>query len=338
MKLASLKTSGRDGALVVVSKDLRRAARAAEIAPTLQAALDEWAAAEPQLREVYAALNRGEIAAAFDFDPAAAAAPLPRCYHWADGSAYVTHVELVRKARGAELPASFWSDPLIYMGASDAFIGPCDDILVESEEWGIDFESEVVVFTDDVPAGIKAETAKRHIKLLALVNDVSLRNLIPAELAKQFGFYQSKPWTSFSPVAVTPDELGKAWDGERLHLRLHSTLNGDKLGSPNAGADMTFGFPALIAHAAKTRSLTAGTVIGSGTVANTGSKDGSSCLAEIRCLETIAAGKPRTAFMRFGDHIEIEMLDEAGSSIFGKIDQVVKQYTPPDKGARGESK
>ena len=313
----------------MVSKDLRRAVAATGIAATLQAALDEWEAAAPKLRALYEALNEGKAKAAFDFDPRAVAAPLPRSFHWADGSAYVTHVELVRKARGAELPESFRVDPLMYMGASDAFIGPCDDILVESEDWGIDFESEVAVFTDDVPAGVKPAAAGRHIKLFALVNDVSLRNLIPAELDKQFGFYQSKPWTSFTPVAVTPDELGAAWDGERLHLRLLSTLNGDLLGEPDAGADMTFGFPELIAHAAKTRSLMAGTVIGSGTVATVGSEDGSSCLAEIRCLETIADGKPRAPFMRFGDRIEIEMLDEGGRSIFGKIDQAVKRYTPP---------
>ncbi|MFT5134013.1 MAG: fumarylacetoacetate (FAA) hydrolase, partial [Gammaproteobacteria bacterium] len=237
--------------------------------------------------------------------------------------------ELVRKARGVELPESFWTDPLMYMGASDAFIGPCDDILVEDEAWGIDFESEVVVFTDDVPAGVSAEGAREHIKLIALVNDVSLRNLIPAELAKQFGFYQSKPWTSFTPVAVTPDELGDAWDGAKLHLPLHSTLNGVKLGTPNAGVDMVFDFLQLIAHAAKSRDLVAGTVIGSGTISNVGSTDGSSCLAEIRCLETIADGKPTTPFMSFGDRIEIEMFDAEGTSIFGKIDQKTKQYHPP---------
>ncbi|MGI9229097.1 MAG: fumarylacetoacetate hydrolase family protein [Gammaproteobacteria bacterium] len=329
MKLASLATGGRDGTLIVVSKDLRRAVAVADIAVTLQAALDDWAVAEPALQQVYAALNEGSAADEFAFDPTVVAAPLPRSYHWADGSAYVTHVELVRKARGAELPESFLTDPLMYMGASDAFIGPCDDVLLESEEWGIDFESEVVVFTDDVPAGTGPDKAQGHIKLFALVNDVSLRNLIPAELAKQFGFYQSKPWTSFTPVAVTPDELGDAWDGERLHLPLHSTLNGNKLGSPDAGVDMTFNFLELIAHAAKTRALMAGTVVGSGTVSNTGNKAGSSCLAEIRCLETIADGKPVTPFMRFGDRIEIEMFDKAGHSIFGKIDQLVKKYNPP---------
>jgi fumarylacetoacetate (FAA) hydrolase len=327
MKLASLK-SGRDGQLIVVSRDLSRAVSAGSIAPTLQAAMDNWAECEPKLMALFNKLQEGKISGEFAFDSTAAAAPLPRSYHWADGSAYVTHVELVRKARGAELPESFWTEPLMYMGASDAFIGANDDVLAESEEWGIDFEAEVVVFTDDVPAGIKDREARQHIKLVGLVNDVSLRNLIPAELGKQFGFYQSKPQTSFTPVAVTPDELGDAWDGAKLHLPLVSTLNGTKVGSPNAGVDMTFDFGQLIQHAAKSRTLMAGTVIGSGTVANQGSPDGSSCLAEVRCLETIADGKPSTPFMSFGDRIEIEMKDRAGDSIFGKIDQRIKQYTP----------
>ena len=329
MKLASLK-SGRDGQLVVVSRDLTRAVAATDIAPTLQAALDDWSRCEPRLQALFNNLQAGWVEGEFAFDTSRAAAPLPRCYHWADGSAYVTHVELVRKARGAELPESFWTDPLIYMGASDAFIGANDDVLVESEDWGIDFEAEVVVFTDDVPAGVKAQAARQHIKLIALVNDVSLRNLIPAELAKQFGFYQSKPQTSFTPVAVTPDELGDAWDGAKLHLPMLCTLNGTKIGSPNAGVDMTFDFGQLIQHAAKSRALVAGTVIGSGTVANQGSPDGSCCLAEVRCLETIADGKPSTPFMSFGDRIEIEMKNAAGESVFGKIDQRIKQYYPPE--------
>jgi fumarylacetoacetate (FAA) hydrolase len=328
MKLASLK-SGRDGQLVLVSRDLSRAVAAPDIAPTLQAALDNWAELAPLLVARYDALNRGALEDTFDFDPQACAAPLPRAYHWADGSAYVTHVELVRKARGAELPDSFWTDPLIYMGASDAFIGPQDDIEVESEDWGIDFEAEVVVITDDVPAGVSAEQARDHIQLIGLVNDVSLRNLIPAELGKQFGFYQSKPWTSFTPVLVTPDELGEAWDGARLHLPLRATLNGNLIGAPNAGVDMTFDFPTLIAHCAKSRSLISGTVIGSGTVSNVGSEAGSCCLAEVRCLETIADGTPSTPFMSFGDRIEIEMLDASGASLFGKIDQRVTRYQPP---------
>jgi len=328
MKLASLR-SGRDGELVVVSREMNRAVRVREIAPTLQSALDDWARVAPALEQVYASLNTGDVADTFDFESAQCAAPLPRAYHWADGSAYVTHVELVRKARGAELPASFWSDPLIYMGASDAFIGPRDDIEVENEDWGIDFEAEVVVITDDVPAGVTPKQARDHIRLLGLVNDVSLRNLIPGELGKQFGFYQSKPWTSFTPVLVTPDELESAWDGAKLHLPLRATLNGELVGSPNAGVDMTFDFPTLIAHCAKSRSLMAGTVIGSGTVSNVGSEDGSCCLAEVRCLETIRDGSPSTPFMSFGDRIEIEMLDASGTSIFGKIDQRVTPYIPP---------
>jgi len=326
MKLASLK-QGRDGRLVVVSKDLATYVPAQSVAPTMQAALDNWAESEGKLKAIYADLEAGKLEA-MPFDPAACAAPLPRAYHWVDGSAYVTHVELVRKARGADLPESFWSDPLVYMGASDAFIGPRDDIEVESEDWGIDFEAEVAVITDDVPAGVSMEGAGSHIKLLAILNDVSLRNLIPGELAKQFGFYQSKPWTSFSPVFVTPDELGDVWDGTKIHLPLQAVLNGRKVGSPNAGVDMTFDFTRLIAHVAKSRSLVAGTVIGSGTVSNKGSKDGSCCLAEVRCLETIRDGKPSTPFMSFGDRIEIDMLDKDGKSIFGRIDQVVKHYTP----------
>jgi fumarylacetoacetate (FAA) hydrolase len=327
MKLASLK-HGRDGRLVLVSRDLSRCCDAGDIAPTLQAALDDWARLEPALADRAAALEAGLVASR-DFDPAACDAPLPRAYHWADGSAYVTHVELVRKARGAELPQSFWEDPLVYMGASDAFIGARDPIPVEDEAWGIDFEAEVVVVTDDVPAGVTAEQAVSHIKLIGLVNDVSLRNLIPGELGKQFGFYQSKPWTSFTPVLATPEELGSAWDGRKLHLPLHAVLNGRQVGAPNAGVDMTFDFPTLIAHCAKSRSLVAGTVIGSGTVSNVGSEDGSCCLAEVRCLETIAGGEPKTPFMQFGDRIEIFMLDGDGNTIFGNIDQRVERYLPP---------
>ena len=329
MKLASLKEGGRDGTLIVVNRDMSKAVKVPDIAPTLQVALEEWVDTEPALLEVFGRLQAGNVEGAFDFDPKQVAAPLPRSYHWADGSAYVTHVELVRKARGAVLPESFWTDPLMYMGASDVFLGPCDDIPVENEDWGIDFESEIAVFTDDVPAGVTPEQAKAHIKLITIINDVSLRNLIPAELAKQFGFYQSKPHTAFAPVAVTPDELDDAWDGGKIHLPLHSTMNGAKLGSPNAGVDNTFDLPRLISHAAKSRPLMAGTVVGSGTVSNVGSKDGSSCIAEIRCLETIAEGKPTTEFMKFGDRIEIEMFDKHGASIFGRIDQVIAQYHPP---------
>jgi len=327
MKLASLK-HGRDGKLVVVSKDLSMYISAEKIAPTMQAALDDWAECEPKLQALSDDLQSGAVSGSA-FDPTRCAAPLPRSYHWVDGSAYVTHVELVRKARGAELPPSFWTDPLVYMGASDAFIGPHDDILAGSEEWGIDLEAEVAVITDDVPPGTTAQGAGKHIKLVSILNDVSLRNLIPAELAKQFGFYQSKPWTAFAPVFVTPDELGDAWDGKRLHLPLHAILNGEKIGSPNAGIDMTFDFCELVAHAAKSRSLIAGTVIGSGTVSNKGSEDGSCCIAEIRCLETIDDGKPKTPFMSFGDRVEIDMFDKEGNTIFGRIDQTVVKFDQP---------
>ncbi|MFK7828993.1 MAG: fumarylacetoacetate hydrolase family protein [Congregibacter sp.] len=327
MKLASYK-SGRDGQLMIVDKQLANCCTASDIAPTLQAALDNWAQLQPALEDRYSALCAGQHGDIEPFEVARCAAPLPRAYHWADGSAYVTHVELVRKARGAELPASFWEDPLIYMGASDAFIGAQDPIEVESEDWGIDFEAEVIVITDDVPAGATKEQAAGHIKLIGLVNDVSLRNLIPAELGKQFGFYQSKPWTSFTPVVVTPDELGEAWDGSRLHLPLCAELNEELVGAPNAGQDMTFDFPTLIAHCAKSRSLMAGTVVGSGTVSNVGSTDGSCCLAEVRCLETLRDGQPSTPFMSFGDRIRIEMYSHDGASIFGAIDQRVVQYHP----------
>lgn len=327
MKLASLK-HGRDGKLVVVSKDLSTFVSAENIAITMQSALDNWAACEPKLVALYNDLQSGTISGS-KFNPTLCDAPLPRSYHWVDGSAYVTHVELVRKARGADLPPSFWTDPLVYMGASDAFIGPYDAILAGSEEWGIDLEAEVAVITDDVPPGTTAEGAGKHIKLISILNDVSHRNLIPGELAKQFGFYQSKPWTAFAPVFVTPDELGDAWDGKKLHLPLHAILNGETIGSPNAGVDMTFDFCDLIEHTAKTRSLIAGTVIGSGTVSNKGSKDGSCCIAEIRCLETIKDGKPSTPFMSFGDRVEIDMFDHEGNTIFGRIDQTVVKFEPP---------
>ncbi|WHT39143.1 fumarylacetoacetate hydrolase family protein [Myroides sp. mNGS23_01] len=326
MKLASINNGTRDGQLVVVSKDLTKAVVVSEIATTMQAALDQWATKEALLKEVYDNLNAGKLSNTIDFTTAKVMAPIPRAYHWADGSAYVTHVELVRKARNAELPESFWTDPLMYMGASDAFIGATDDIEIENEAWGIDFESEVAVITDDVPPGVSADEALKHIKLITILNDVSLRNLIPAELGKQFGFYQSKPWTAFAPVVVTPDELEGVWKDGKVHLPLHSTLNGVLVGSPNAGIDMTFNFGQLVAHAAKTRSLMTGTVIGSGTVANQGSPTGSSCLAEVRCLETIKDGKPSTPFMQFGDRIEIEMMDNEGKTIFGRINQVVKEY------------
>jgi fumarylacetoacetate (FAA) hydrolase len=320
MKLASLK-HGRDGRLVVVSRDLTRYLPVADIAPTLQAALDDWDALEPRLREKAAAVEAGEGTA---FDPSACASPLPRAYQWADGSAYVVHVELVRKARGAELPPSFWTDPLIYQGGSANFIGPRDPIRLGDEAWGIDFESEVAVITGDVPMGVAAEDAGQHIKLLVLVNDVSLRNLIPGELAKGFGFFQSKTWTAFSPVAVTPDELGSAWNGGSIDLPLTTDFNGANFGHPDARTGMVFDFPRLIAHAAKTRPLAAGTIIGSGTVANEDRSVGSSCIAERRAIETIETGAPNTPFMKFGDRVRIEMLDKDGASIFGAIDQTIE--------------
>jgi len=325
MKLATLKEGGRDGSLLVVSRNLAWAGRTYS-APTLQAALDDWAAVAPRLAAEFARVDAGAAPEAFPFDAAACASPLPRAYQWADGSAYVNHVELVRKARGAEMPESFWSDPLMYQGGSDSFLGPCDPIFMASEEWGIDFEAEVAVVTGDVPMGVSAEQAAQHIVLFMLVNDVSLRNLIPGELAKGFGFFQAKPSSAFSPVAVTPDELGAAWDGRKLHLPLVSTLNGEEFGRPDAGVDMTFDFPTLIAHAAKTRLLTAGTIVGSGTVSNKDRSAGSSCLAEKRMLETIEAGEAKTPFMRFGDRIRIEMFDQGGVSIFGAIEQEVREY------------
>ncbi|MDR3527021.1 MAG: fumarylacetoacetate hydrolase family protein [Rhizomicrobium sp.] len=325
MKLASLKY-GRDGRLVVVDRSLRRCVPVPHIAHTLQGALDDWHNAAPRLTEVYDLLNLDKAEDAIAFEVANCAAPLPRAYQWADASAYVTHVELVRKARGAEMPQSFWTDPLIYQGGSDSFAGPTEPILAADEAWGIDFEGEIAVITDDVPMAILPSEAGRHIALLLLVNDVSLRNLIPGELAKGFGFFQSKPATSFSPVAVTPDECGEAWHGGKLHLPLTVTLNGKKFGAPDAGVDMTFNFPQLIAHAAKTRFLGAGTIIGSGTVSNRDTERGSACLAERRMLEIMAAGAAKTAYLRFGDCVRIEMFDTAGASIFGSIDQTVVRY------------
>ena len=336
MKLATLKTGGRDGTLAVVSRDLTRCQTVPGIAATLQAALDDWEAAAPQLAEVYAALNNGAARHAQPFDPAACHSPLPRAYQWADGSAYVNHVALVRRARGAELPASFWTDPLIYQGGSDAFLGPRDPIEMDDEAWGIDFEAEVAVITGDVPQGADAARAAREIRLLMLVDDVSLRELIPAELAKGFGFFQSKPSSAFSPVAVTPDELGIAWDGGRLHGALEVQRNGEPFGRADAGIDMTFSFPELLAHAARTRPLGAGTILGSGTVSNRDAdggpgrpiRDGGrgySCIAEQRTVESLRHGAPRTPFLRFGETVRIEMRDAAGLSIFGAIEQVLRR-------------
>jgi fumarylacetoacetate (FAA) hydrolase len=333
VKLASLN-SGRDGALVVVSNDLSRCVSASDVAPTLQAALDNWSEVAPQLEALAAELESGGAGDAFY--EAACASPLPRAYQWADGSAYVNHVELVRKARGAEVPESFWTDPLMYQGGSDSFLGPREDILAADEAWGIDLEGEVTVVTDDVPMGVSAEEAGAYIRLVMLVNDVSLRGLIPGELAKGFGFFQSKPSSAFSPVAVTPDELGDAWRDNKLHLPLLSELNGAPFGKPDAGVDMTFDFGQLIAHAAKSRPLEAGSIIGSGTVSNkldggpgkpiSEGGAGYSCIAEIRMIETIESGAPSTSFLKFGDRVRIEMNDADGNSIFGAIDQAVVRY------------
>lgn len=325
MKLGSLK-HGRDGELCLINHSLTQAVKVTHIAKTLQEAIEKWAIVQKPLTEIYQALNKGNLNAAFDFNSNDMASPLPRAYQWADGSAYVNHIELVRKARGAEMPANFWTNPLIYQGGSDSFLSPSDPITVADEAYGIDFEAEIAIITDDVPMGISTEEAGQHIKLIMLVNDVSLRNLIPDELAKGFGFYQSKPSSSFSPIAVTPDELGRYWDGQRVHLPLSSHLNGKPFGQPNAGVDMTFSFPELIAHAAKTRALTAGTIIGSGTVSNCDRSKGSSCIAEKRMLEILADGKATTPYMQFGDTIRIEMLGEDGQSLFGAIQQTVTHY------------
>lgn len=336
MKLATYKNGTRDGHLHLVSRDLAKTAPA-RAATTLQQALDNWASIAPKLADEARALEGGTAAGAAAFDPTKCAAPLPRAYQWADGSAYVNHVELVRKARGAEMPASFWTDPLMYQGGSDTFIGPRDPVLMADEAWGIDFEAEVVVVTDDVPMGIDATSALQHIKLVMLVNDVSLRNLIPNELAKGFGFFQSKPSSAFSPVALTPDELGSAWSEGKIDLPLLTYLNGKPFGRPNARTDMTFDFGQLIAHAAKTRALGTGTIIGSGTISNKDAGGGPgrpiaeggtgyACIAEQRTVETILTGTAKTPFMKYGDRVKIEMLDKTGANLFGAIDQDVAQY------------
>jgi fumarylacetoacetate (FAA) hydrolase len=335
MKLATLKDSTRDGRLVVVSRDLARCSEVGHIARTLQAALDDWTYVGPRLAAVAEGLENGSQPST-RFHEHEAASPLPRAYQWADGSAYVNHVELVRRARNAEMPESFWTDPLMYQGGSDAFLGPRDPIVAADEAWGIDMEGEVAVIVDDVPMGASVEEARGAVRLVMLVNDISLRGLIPAELAKGFGFFQSKPASAFSPVAVTPDELGEAWDGGRLRLPLLVGLNGKPFGRANAGIDMTFDFGELVAHAAKTRSLTTGAIIGSGTVSNKldggpgrpieASGAGYSCIAELRMIETIEGGAPKTPFMAFGDTVRIEMKDVHGHSIFGAIEQTVEKY------------
>ncbi len=329
MKLASLKEGGRDGSLIVVNRELSRAVRVPHIAPTLQRALEDWSVTAPRLNAVYEQLQSGaesiEGHAVFAFDTTALAAPLPRAYEFVDGSAYLPHVERVRRARGATVPESFYVDPLMYHAVGAGFYGPNDPVRVPDEAFGIDLEAEVVVVTDDVPMGVSAEAAAGHIQLVGLINDVSLRNLIPDELAKGFGFLQSKPRSTLSPVFVTPDELGEDWRDSKVHLPLLSRINGEWFGAPEAGVDMQFSFAQLIAHAAKTRPLVAGSIVGSGTVANEDEGKGASCLAEKRMLEIIRDGKPSTPFMKFGDRVRIEMLDREGRSIFGAIDQVMQQ-------------
>ena len=324
MKLASLK-KGRDGQLVVVDRHLKKYTPAG-VVDTMQRALENWGHFGPQLHEIYAELEAGRIEDAKPFDPQECASPLPRAYQIADGSAYLNHVELVRKARGAEMPPEFLQDPLMYQAVSDTILGPTDDIPVPSEDFGIDYEAEVAVIVDDVPMGVSAHDAADYIRLVMLMNDVSLRNLIPGELGKGFGFFQSKPPSAFTPVAVTPDELGDKWSGGKINLPILSTLNGHELGHPNAGVDMNFDFPQLIAHAAKTRPLGAGTIIGSGTVSNYDRSAGISCLAEIRMIEKIDEGAFKTPFMKYGDRIRIEMLDTQGHSVFGAIEQEVVPY------------
>ncbi len=333
MKLATLKDGSRDGQLAVVSRDLSTAHFAAGIATTLQQVLDDWNFVSPPLEDLYATLNGGKARHAFAFDPRQCMAPLPRAFQWADGSAYLSHVERVRLARGADMPASFLEDPLIYQGGSDDLLGPCDDAAFASADWGIDFEAEVAVITADVAIGTTAEAALDAVRLLLLANDWSLRHLIPAELAKGFGFVQSKPATAFSPVAVTPDELGSAWRGGRVHAAVRSVWNGRQVGLIDAGADMNFHFGQLIAHLAQTRRVRAGSIVGSGTVSNRNPASGSACVAEKRALETLESGSPATDFMRYGDTIRIEMLGADGQSVFGAIDQRVVKTDAPEVSA-----
>lgn len=325
MKFATLDDQTRDGALLVVSTDGTRAVRAADIAPTLQAALERWDAVAPALEQRYRALNAGDAPGAFDVDVSQLLAPLPRTYQWIDGSAYLNHIELVRKARGAEMPASFLTDPLVYQGGSDRFLAPTEPIRHATEDWGIDFEAEVAVVTGDVPYGTRAADAEPFVRLVLLVNDVSLRSLIPPELGKGFGFFTSKPPTAQSPFAVTPDELGGAWRDGKVWLPLRVAYNGERFGDPEAGPEMQFSFHQLIEHVTRTRPLGAGTLIGSGTVSNHDRARGSCCLAEKRMIEKIEQGAFITPFMSFGDTVRIEMLDASGQSIFGAIDQAVEQ-------------
>jgi len=328
MKLASLKEGGRDGTLIVVNRELTRAVRAHAVAATLQSALEDWSRAAPRLNALFEELQAGNAADAFDLDVDSLASPLPRAYEFVDGSAYLPHVERVRRARGAEVPASFYTDPLMYQATSAGFLAPRDPILAASEDWGIDLEAEVFVVTDDVAMGVSPAQAATHIQLIGLVNDVSLRGLIPGELAKGFGFLQSKPRSALSPVFVTPDELADSWKDSKLHLPMRTWINGHWFGEAEAGIDMQFSFAELIAHVAKSRPLSAGTLVGSGTIANEDTSKGASCLAEQRTVETLRDGRPVTPFLKFGDRVRIEVTDAAGRTIFGAIDQVVEKYSP----------
>jgi fumarylacetoacetate (FAA) hydrolase len=328
VKLGSLKSGGRDGTLVVVDRALQRAVAVPEHAATLQRALDDWARIAPRLEEIYQALN-SDAALGFTLDAGDLAAPLPRAYQWLDASAYLSHLERVRRARGADMPAHMYADPLMYQGGSDGALGPREPILAGDESWGVDFEAEIAVITDDVPMGVSAARAGAHIKLLMLVNDVSLRNLIPEEIAKGFGFVHGKPANAYSPVAVTPGELGDAWREERVHLPLRCSVNGETIGAPLAGEDLQFGFDRLIAHAAKSRRLGAGTIIGAGTVSNRDASRGCACLIEKRVLELLERGEATTPFLKFGDRVHIEMHDPEGHSIFGAIDQILAPAPPP---------
>lgn len=329
MKVASLKAGGRDGTLIVVSRDLSRGVSAASVAPTLQRALEDWSNCAPRLNALSEQLNAGKADEAFDIDMQALAAPLPRAYEFVDGSAYLPHVERVRRARGADVPESFYVDPLMYQATSAGFLGPRDPVLAQSEDWGIDLEAEVIVVTDDVPMGASPELAAEHIQLVGVINDVSLRGLIPGELAKGFGFLQSKPRSALSPVLVTPDELGDNWRDSKLHLPMRTWINDEWFGAAECGVDMQFNFGQLLAHVAKSRPLSAGTIVGSGTIANEDTGKGASCLAEQRTVETLRDGKPSTPFLKFGDRIRIDVLDGDGKTIFGDIDQVVTRYDPP---------
>lgn len=323
MKLGSLKEGGRDGTLIVVSRDLKRAVKAGDIAPSLREALENWSDAAPRLNALYEELNAGKAEGAFELKGTPLAAPLPRTWEFLDGSAYLPHVERVRKARGAEVPESFYTDPLMYQATSAGFLGPDDDVPIASEDYGIDLEAEVVVVTDDVPMAVTPDQAASHIQLVGLVNDVSLRGLIPGELAKGFGFLQSKPRSALSPVFVTPDELGDAWRDSKLHLPMRTWLNGKWFGEAECGVDMQFNFGQLVAHAARTRPLSAGTIVGSGTIANQDTSKGASCLAEQRTVEKLRDGEPKTPFLKFGDRVRIEITDKEGHSIFGAIDQKI---------------